>query len=861
MVSKVSSMLKVALGIFILICTPIFSTYGDPIVEVRSNDIQSVIEKTKSDILVAEENWRQQFEVRKASHIEKMERLQEIETRLKQNTVYEGILSDYRYVVDLWRRFADHSFDNISGTTIQRSFPSLPHLTDQTRQNLSLEELEFTEASLNELKDMIAMSLQGFERKQEEDALRYNQILLAAGKLRSKQYQRLNNLGYINSSVFSNNNLNDLVRELRIIPVRWTATFYSKILEFRAYLETGVEGYFYILKELSILFVLLGFFALFAWTFHKVVGLFEKLAETISKHYSDLSSHWALTVTSNIISHAIPWITLLFAMWFAIGIISASSFKELARLIPYVDFYIYYRLCLIAFGDLLAALANREIVSLQTSSRKKALQTAKGWGRFTFLSLALLHTVDTVVGKAMIYSLLSNLILCLSALYIFYLSSQWHTEFYQSRGWANLARNLHPELKSWLQRHWRISPFFAISCTIIHAAFYALVGYLERYDTFKKFTAVIFRSKLSKLNDEGHLAEITSLPDSYINQFSDKELINNLIHGRPEFQQASSTIHNWVKGNTNQHTLVLYGSNGAGKSFMMKQLSNLVEGADVHELNLHSKQPNSAYILRLLHEKLGGTAADPVELAKVWQKTVKKKTVVFIDNAHHLFLSQLNGFDGIRTLLTLINSDIDNIFWCLSFHKESWQYLRQVMDEAHGFDTVLELKPWSAEELQIYIKKAHSQSGFKVSFDSLLSVLGKKKSREDRNSIEGKFFKLLWEQTNGNPSRAVRLWLKSLQFDGKQTLRVIRPPMLDVSEFLDYEDEVHFVCMTLLRHEALLRQQISTTTQQSEHTTARVVKFLLEKDIIIEEDKLLRINPDLAGSIIRSLKRRNYVYG
>ena len=92
----------------------------------------------------------------------------------------------------------------------------------------------------------------------------------------------------------------------------------------------------------------------------------------------------------------------------------------------------------------------------------------------------------------------------------------------------------------------------------------------------------------------------------------------------------------------------------------------------------------------------------------------------------------------------------------------------------------------------------------KISFDSLLSVLGKKKSREDRTSIEAKFFKLLWEQTNGNPSRAVRLWLKSLKFDGKQTLNVTRPPMLDTSEFLDFEDEVHFACIALLRHESLL---------------------------------------------------------
>ena len=716
MATKFTHLAKASMGLFMLAFLSFQHVYAEPAPDIQPSDIHTIIEKTKSDILDAEENWKQQFEERKTSHAEKMQRLQEIESRLKENWVYDGILADYRYVVDLWRRFADHSFDNISGTTIQRSFPILPHLSDEAREALSLEELESIEASLSGLKNMIASSLQGFERKQEKDALSYNQILLAAGKLRSKQYQRLDSLGYINSSIFSKNNMNDLVREMRIIPVRWTATFYSKILEFRAYLDTGVEGYLYILKELSILLILLGFFVLFAWTFHKVVGLFEKLAELISQRSSKSDSHWVLTAISNASSHAIPWVTLLFAMWFVIEIISASSFKELARLIPYVDFYIYYRLCLIAFGDLFTALANRNIISLQPPSRNKAFQTAKGVGRFIFLSLALLHTVDTVVGKAMIYSLLSNAIFCLFLIYTVLLSSKWNSEFYLSRSWSNVARNIHPELKSWIQRHWRLSTFFAISFTLLHSAFYALLQYLERYDSFKKFSAVIFRSKLSKLHSDEQPSDSYSLPDSYINQFSNKELINELIHVRPEFQQAASKIHRWVKENTSQHTLVLYGSNGAGKSYMLDELSGKVEGADVHVFKLSSKQIHSSYILNLLQEKLGGTTDDPAKLAKFWRKTVKKKTVVFIDNAHHLFLSQLHGFDGIRTLLTLINSDIDNIFWCLSFHKESWQYLRQVMDEVHGFDTVLELKPWSAEELQKYIKKAHAKSGFENIF-------------------------------------------------------------------------------------------------------------------------------------------------
>lgn len=308
--------------------------------------------------------------------------------------------------------------------------------------------------------------------------------------------------------------------------------------------------------------------------------------------------------------------------------------------------------------------------------------------------------------------------------------------------------------------------------------------------------------------------------------------------------------------------MLIYGSNGSGKSTFINELSHQFKGVNSHIIDLQMKEINNLGIIKKLHNVLGGETNDLEKLINFWKSKINKKTVIFIDNAHNLFLSQINGFEGIQTLMRIINADIDNIFWCVSFHRESWHYIRRAMSEYQCFDRTIELHPWSAEELQKYIMKCHDQSGFKISFDSILTLLGKKKRRETRNMIESRFFKLLWEQTEGNPTRAVSLWLKSLSFDGNETMKVTKPPLEDMSDFLDLDDDIHFMCASLIRHESLTRDQIRITTTQSKNVISRIVKYGLEKKLIVEEDGyMLRLNPDLAGYIIRSLRRKNYVYG
>lgn len=204
------------------------------------------LEKTKANINIAESKWLTKFDERSRFYRDKIAHLSQIDGRIKNYWKYEDLLKDYNYVVDVWRMFADHSFDNISGASIERSFPIVPELDTDARQHVSPQEYSSLQELTDEVNTVFNEALTRFDEKQEKDSLAYSKVLLSAGKLRSQQYQRLQALGYFSTDKFSKANREDFARELRIIPVRWAATFYSKILEFRDYSRAGLEGYFYI---------------------------------------------------------------------------------------------------------------------------------------------------------------------------------------------------------------------------------------------------------------------------------------------------------------------------------------------------------------------------------------------------------------------------------------------------------------------------------------------------------------------------------------------------------------------------------------------------------------------------------------
>ena len=81
-----------------------------------------------------------------------------------------------------------------------------------------------------------------------------NKLLLQTGRLRSKLLNELVSRGDYSPLKITQTNLQDFMRELRMVPSQWIALFYVKVSEVKYNLSLGVDG---ILNIATALFKLL----------------------------------------------------------------------------------------------------------------------------------------------------------------------------------------------------------------------------------------------------------------------------------------------------------------------------------------------------------------------------------------------------------------------------------------------------------------------------------------------------------------------------------------------------------------------------------------------------------------------------
>lgn len=840
---------------------------GETIPESSNNLFNIQLEnlnRIKQDIEIANQQLGKIFLQRREKFQENINKLASIEIKLKSKWYYKGLTEDFHYTVDLWRSFADHSFENISGSSFKRRLPQLPAFGLDDLEDVytyTQEEIDILRNLENQLQLDMRNALTVFENNQEEDAALYNKVLLLSGKLRSKQHERLTRLGNSEVQSLSSDNFADLIREIRIIPVRWTATFYSKILEFRDNTHAGMTGYLYIAKEILLLSFIIALLIFFIWSFRKLVSFFENITEVFLKKTKLSSTQWFSTYLVTIMNKSIPWLVLMFAGWLFIGVIEISFLKELSNFLPYLNFYIFYRISLIITTTLYFRLKSNGKLILNYNQQIRLIKSIFSGLRLLFISLTILHTINTIVGKALTYSLSYNILTLYAIAFILYQIHKWHAELHSSYHDRKLI-NL-PISNQEIDKLWKIPISFLLLLLISFQKIYHFtLQRLSQYDQIKKFSALVFISKLSKIETNSQQEYFFDLPETYKEAFKVIDAENSLFSGRLEFKTAHNLINEWIQGRGSSHSLVVHGAKGNGKSTLINYLSHKISLVESKRINFKDKIETTSDLLNILKNVLGGNLEDEDSLIEYWKSNITSKVVIYLDDAHNLFLSRLNGFNAIRLLMKIINSDIENIFWCVAFHRYSWSYINNVLQRYQCFDEAIELNPWSAEEIQTFILDSHKKSRLQLSFDDLLMMLGENHIGTARENIENRFFKLLWEQSDGNPARAVNIWIRSLKYDGKDTLRVSKPPLQDMSYLMELNDEIHFICASLTRHEYLSLHQLQMTTNQDNGIISRVLKFGLEKNLISKNTEgYYYLNPDYAGYIIKSLRRKNYVYG
>ncbi len=789
-----------------------------------------IVKKTKPDFFEQEIELLSQLINRLKINLEASSSLLQIKQGLKNGQQTTEL---YSRVNQLWRSLVDQTFQTLN--TPELSFPSE-------------QENKEREAELKKEADIWVQK--GIERQY--------LILVEAGKLRSQLAER-NNKNILDSLSWQ-----DIKREIKIVPYRFTGIFYSKIVDIRQKLRLGFNGIGLIVRDLFMLLIIILIPFGLKRVFERIATSLDQVRNSILQDRKSSGLLKALAIWIQRLKPFIPWMFWYITLVIGEKILLSTVLAEVAALFPYFRYFVLYKVFRRLVMLFLTSLSARSDKFLSKDIKIKATATAKSLGQFAFISFVILHAVDSIVSKGIIYEVLLLVIKVLALLQVWRWSTKWSQETSHAiRG--NLTSNtlkIFNKIDSTLPKFIVAFPWIIFSLVI--EAFKLIQSLGSDFDLSKRLSAQVFKRQLENVEELAEEVDSSKLPAEYIELFPSGVTEDEALLIEPDdgiLEQISKEVEEWKSGKSDEHSIAIFGDKGSGKSTALLQLSVKnkdirVVGADIPS-KLLTRDEVLKFFGNLIQADLTDGGRSLVELDKELEPTL-----ILLDETQNLFLSKVGGFEAYKTLLELISTRTNNIFWVASFNRYSWAFLNAVFGKNQQFRAVVKVRPWKDEDIKTLIMTRHKKGSYELSFDAILQAVGNSRVEDAAAAIESKFFKLLWEQSGGNPRAAQELWISSLLRIRSKTLRVGLPDDPELSVLSDLSDDALFVYSALIRHENLSTNEMVEVTDLPEGTVRYALRLGLENEFLNRtENGRYRVVADSQRKLITYLRKRNFIYG
>ncbi len=767
----------------------------------------------------------------------------------------EEIESIYRDSSEEWRKLVDETFKVYSLESLSPNVSNLP-------KNVSSDEKTSTEVVLESASEIVP-ELASEDAAGEVNEGQHYRALRAVGAVRARSLQRLVALGHYSVFAFNTLYLDDLLRETHLVPYRFLALVRTKFLEVSNQLSEGWSGVWGLLPQLFALFVLIVLFFILFWAMFRFPTLLEGYKHRLLKTRKRSSLQNNLLIWIPRISALTPWFLVLIFLKFSDVLIERTMLAEFNGLSPYVRYYVYYRIFRIALAKILVQLSMRAKLLKEREMRLKVHTTARYLGLFVFGNLALLKAVESAVNKALVYTLVTDVVRLGAFVFLVWIARKWRHEISEA-----LSANTDLVSKFLQQRSNGLLGFFArvlgLGWLVWLYLLDAIENFLQEFEFARKISAQIFRKKLEGKKNYHEETLASNLPKDYLTFFGFDPPEEPMIieTGSNVLARMSTPIDSWLAGRTEETLMAIVGNKGSGKSTTSIKLCKKFESSMnvvCHEVppKLTTKRQVLDYVQKIL--ALDSALNDADQLVNEDKKM--KKTLVVLDSCQNFFIGHLGGFEGYKTFVELINAQTKNLFWVCIFNKQAWNYIDSVFSRHAFFRVVVEMPSWNEEDIRNLIISRHKRSGYKLSFDQIIAAANQSGAEIDYTEIETKFFRLLWEQSGGNPRAALYYWLSSLNIQSENKLRVGLP---ENDDFMlnSLNDEQLFVLASLARHENLSIKELVSTSHMYESLIRHSLKVATELSLIeCDSSGRYTVSPEAQNAVIKMLRVKNFIYG
>ncbi len=761
----------------------------------------------------------------------------------------------------------------------QEVSPSTPEVSTA----LKLDELEsklnqFEKVPLNEIRfselnffwrELANFEFNGTIYSESSERLDINKrtdLLIKASQLRSSYLSRYN------PELTFSQWIQDSVLELKIIPIRLTTLAYNRFHTFKSYFEEGGRGLLKLVPEILLLVLILLLPILLKKLIAKVLELLDKVRLSLVdfRRYHP----WRETLALNLqrLTPFIPWILVIIGFETLQEVMEGTLIEELGLLIPYILYYCFYRVFRQAVLNLLRLLSEKSMMRASAETREKMNRSSLLIGRFYFVVMCLLHTVSSVASKGLLYQEIVVFSQILAVGVFYHLIWRWREEII-----SVLKRNFGGDEEVGVlafiprminRRLFVLTGPIGFVIAILLPFYHWIEDQVSKFELSKSIAAKIFKKKLEGTEGlEGDEEE--RLPDDYVKHFFlrasefEEETQKLLVTPkRDPVEKIKIEINEWLEGKTEEHTVAVFGVKGAGKSTTLGRLEEMYKDKlQVIRADVPAKLLTKTDVHKFIGHLLGGEELSDVGQLLEWDRDLKP-TLVILDEAQNFFLSQIGGFEGIKAFFELLNVRTENVFWCASFNRFSWNYLDQVFSKNRYFRSAVEIEGMNEEDLQNLIMKRHNMSNYRLSYAEIIRALRSYSEVDDTSYVENLFFRMLYEESRGNPRVALNLWLRALRPRRRGLIKVGLPLNPKLSVLSRLSDESHFVYSGLMRHENLTGKELAAVTSLADGVVRYALKIGLENEFI-ERDEAgrYRIVALMQGPLTQYLKAKNFIYG
>jgi hypothetical protein len=835
----------------------------------KSADLQelasqrTILEKTKMDIEDLHAKWRSQQEKNILYYQELLKKIFEIKERVHPEPSLNALRQDYQDIVALWRASLD---DIMSGKLkIRRPYiPELPEMPLQLIQKIhtTRQAREYTtsyhEAVANRERFVAAIT-EG--AKQNYHYL--SQIKL--GAMRAKLLNQMASMGDTSPFNYSDEYVKDLKRELQTIPLRWKLILSFLIFKYRQAYNAGLEDKFQLVIDfLLVIGLILSLFI--GWTSVKkiVLQLHKLRLYLIAKRNAFfLAAPLALWI-QRIIPY-LPWLLLL--PIFEIGqrlmmLYAIDQFIAPLFLIPYAQVYCIYRIVRLLLDSLFTGIAALSNCYLTNECEVKMVRTVALVSWFIVIAAIFLASVNAILYKGFIYRLCLQTTTIVSLGVLIATAYCWNKELLSIVQSVSSHVYVEKFVHAFQSRLGKAFSFIPLALVVIVIIFKELQHWGEEFEFYKKMSAKAYKRKFKLSQSKTTETLQRNVPSEYAKWFSSdipKELL--LTPKKDVLPDVKQTVMSWVEGRSDNARLVIYGDKGIGKTALLNRLALEITDIPIVRIQLTNKITTAPEALSAVNTLLNMNASSESEaIAEACQGM--PKTLAIVDDAHNLFLAKIGGFEGIRAFLRMVNATMKKIFWCLVLNRYSWNYLNSIAGYSQYGNVVKAVSAWTEEDIKRLILTRHNATGYLLSYEDIIKAAGVHNGFNGVSHIESNFFRILWQQSSGNPAVAIASWLSALYGAGDHSFKVMLPEEYKGDVLEGLSDNSFFVFKEIIRHEHLTSDQASEVTNLPLNSVNQIlVAGALNKIVDAYEDGSYCVSSSYLYPLINQLKVKNFVDG